>query len=413
MPRRVVILGAGFVGLSVARELERHRDIAVTVVDRHNYMLFTPMLPEVSSGAIEPRHIAQPLRVALHKTAFELAEASGVDFQNRSITLENALPGRPASITYDALVIALGATTSTHGVPGAAAHSFALATIDDAVALRAQTIRMFETGAPSADVGERRRALTFVIVGGGFNGVEAAGEVRGYLRSIQRFYPGVQRDDVRVVLVAGGNRLLEQLPAPFGKRANEMLARRGIEIVMDDDVAAVDAGGLTLKSGARYESRTIVWSAGVRPSPLVEKLDVRQSEHHAVVVNADLSVPNRSHVWAAGDCAQIPKPGGGHYAQTAQDAIREAPLLARNIRAALHGRRTRAFRYRSPGMMASLGDRQGLADIGPGAMLSGFPAWLLWRAYYLWRLPGFARKTRVALDWTLALFFRGEIASIG
>lgn len=410
--KRVVILGAGFAGMSLARRLEQRRDLDVTVIDRNDYTLFTPMLPEVASGSIEPRHIAQPLRVALRRAKFIIGAVTDVDLVQRAVSLEGTLDGTPRRVAFDSLVIALGAATSTHGIPGADDHSFALKTVKDATALRSHIIRMLETAVSTDDCEDRRRALTFVVVGGGFTGVEAAGELRGYLRSVRRFYPGIRSREIRLVLVGGAPRLLEQLPKRFGSRAQRIFARRKIEVVLNDDVAAVDAGGLTLKSGQRYESRTVVWSAGVRPAPLIEKLAIDQSAHHAVVVNPDFSVPGHTGVWAIGDCAQIPKRRGGFYPQTAQDAVREGPLLAHNIVAALRGRPTRTFHYRSPGMMASLGQREGLADLGPGVLLDGMPAWLLWRAYYLTHLPGAARKLRVALDWTIGFFFHGDIASI-
>ncbi len=411
-PKRIVILGAGFAGMSLAHRLEQRRDVDVTIVDRNDYTLFTPMLPEVASGSIEPRHIAQPLRVALRRAKFIIGDVTEVDLAQRAISLNGTLDGAPRRVAFDSLVLALGATSSTHGVPGADGHSFALKTVEDATALRSHIIRMLETAVSTADGDERRRALTFVVVGGGFTGVEAAGELRGYLRSVRRFYPGIRSREIRLVLVAGVPRLLEQLPKRFGSRAQRMFGQRKIEVLLNDDVAAVDAGGLTLKSGKRYESRTIVWSAGVRPAPLIETLALEQSKHHAVVVNPDFSVPGHEGVWAIGDCAQIPKRRGGFYPQTAQDAVREGPLLARNIVAALRGRKTRAFRYRSPGMMASLGHREGLADLGPGVLLGGMPAWLLWRGYYLTHLPGASRKIRVALDWIIGFFFRGDIATI-
>ncbi len=321
-------------------------------------------------------------------------------------------PARRPRLGYDQLVIALGAVSSTHGIPGAQAHTFGLKTLADAIRLRDQLIRSLEAAAVSRDDAERGRLLTVAVVGGGFTGVEAAGELLAYLRAAAREYRVLAADSLRVVLVAGGARILEQLPARFGSRAQAMLAERGIEIVLGDEVASVDAGGLTLKSGRRFESKTVVWSAGVRVPELVENLDLPHSEHHAIQTNADFSVAGRPGVWALGDCASVPKPGGGWYPQTAQAAVREGALLARNIDAVLRGRSTRPFRYRNKGMMASLGAREGLAELPGGRMLAGFAAWLLWRGYYLWRLPGAARKTRVALDWTLSLPFPEDIASI-
>lgn len=408
---RVVILGGGFAGLATARALERRGDVAVTLVSRDNYSAFTPMLPEVASGAIESRHIAQPLRVALRASTFELGEIEGVDFERKRVRIGEAIDRSTREVPYDALVIALGATTSTHHIPGASAHSYALGTLEDAKRLRRATIDALEFAAPSTDRSRRREALTFVVVGGGFTGVEAVGELQAYLRRIRRYYPGVAWSDLRVVLVSGSDELLGQLPAHFGTRAKAMLAKRGIEIVLGDEVASVDAGGLTLKSGTRIGSRTVLWSAGVRPVPAIERFDVAKSKTHAIAVGSDFAVPGREFVWALGDCASIPKPGGGTYPQTAQDAVREGALLARNVVAALAGRDQRSFRYKSPGMMASLGDREGLADLWPGITLAGFPAWVLWRAYYLWQLPGLKKKIRVALDWILNLPFPGDIAS--
>lgn len=415
MPQRVVILGAGFAGSTVARRLEprvRASELDVTLVNRENYLLFTPMLPEVSSGAIEPRHIAPPLRALLRKARFELGEVEGVDFERRAVTVHNPKTGRRTELSYDQLVVALGAQTSTHGVPGAETHTFPLKTLDDAIALRRETICALEAAATLSDERERKRYLTFVFVGGGFTGVEAAGEMLGFLRSIAHFYPHCETGDLRVVLVAGGSALLPQLPASLGAGAATMLAQRGVEIVFDDNAAAVDGGGLTLASGKRYESKTIVWSAGITTSRLVAELDLDHSKHGAIVVRPDLSVPKHRGVWALGDCAQVPKPGGGFYPQTAQHAVREAPLLARNVLAAVRGRKTKPFAYKTLGMMASIGGREGLADLRDKLTLRGLPAWLLWRAYYLSQLPGLQRKTCVALDWALSLIFPSDITSV-
>jgi NADH dehydrogenase len=413
--QRIVILGGGFAGMNVARALERgaRRDeVAVTVVNRENYMLFTPMLPEVASGSIEPRHIAPSLRSVLPKSVFELGDATAVDFAKRAVTVRKRRSGETVTLPFDQLVLALGSESSTDGVPGAQAHTFPLETLQDAVNLRDVAITSLENAATSDDEAERRGLTTFVVVGGGFTGVEAAGELLAYLRVSARFYPTIAAQSIRVVLVAGSDRLLEQLPPALGTQAQRMLGARGVEIVLSDEAASVDAGGITLASRTRFESRCVIWSAGVRPATLAERLGVPHAKHEAIAVNPDLSVKDMPGVWALGDCADVPKPGGGAYPRTAQHAVREAKLLARNMLAKLRGRRTKPFAYRSLGMMASLGAHQGLGLLGGRFALSGLPAWLLWRAYYLWQLPGTDRKARVGIDWGLDFPFPSDIASV-
>jgi NADH dehydrogenase len=415
MPTRVVILGGGFAGLNVARHLERlarRGELDVTIVNRENHTLFTPMLPEVSSGSIEPRHIAPPLRAVLRRTQFELGEITQVDLAARTVTVERRSEQAAIRLPYDQLVIALGAESSTHGVTGAREHAFPLTTLQDAVTLRNVVITALETAATLADDDERRRLTTFVVVGGGFTGVEAAGELLDFLRSAARFYPRIAVSDLRVTLIAGANRLLGELPVPMGLAAQRMLRKRGVEIVFDDHAARVDAQSVTLASGARVESRCVVWSAGVAPSALAASLALDHAAHHALSVNADLSVVNAPGIWALGDCAHVPAPGGGAYPPTAQHAVREAERLARNLIARVRGGSTQPYRYRSRGMMASLGAREGLALLGSRAIISGLPAWLLWRAYYLLQLPGRDRRLRVLLDWTLALRFPEDISTI-
>jgi NADH dehydrogenase len=416
MPQRIVILGAGFGGMNVARHLERladkNDDLVVTIVNRENYMLFAPMLPEVSSGSVEPRHIAPPVRAILHKTAFELGIVTNVDFEKRTMTLERCDGDGVAALSFDHLVVALGSENSTHGVPGAAEHSLPLKTLADAIALRDVTITALENAASTADAAARARLTTFVVVGGGFTGVEVAGELRAFLRRAAKSYPRIATDDVRVILIVGSDRLLEQLPRNVGTRALRMLARRGIEIVLADEVASVDENGISLASGKRYEARCVVWSAGDRPSPLAAQLALPHSKHHAIRVNADLSVVGSFGAWALGDCAEIPTPRGGTYPQTAQHAVHEARCLAENLMATVRGRPTRPYAYRTRGMMASLGAHEGLAEFGNRVTIGGLAGWLLWRAYYLSQLPGNSRKARVMLDWALDLPFPEDIASV-
>ncbi|MDQ2817578.1 MAG: SDR family oxidoreductase [Candidatus Eremiobacteraeota bacterium] len=411
---RVAILGGGFAGLAVARELERRNARSrcdVTLVNAENYTLYTPMLPEVATGSIESRHIVEPIRAALKSTRFIMGEVESIDLRGRSVRVRRPLNGVSEDIRFDQLVLALGATTSTLGVPGVAQHTIALKTLDDGIRLRNEVIKTLETAATTDSEPERERLLTFVIVGGGFTGVEAAGELLAFLHDIKRFYPSLKSIAARVVLIEAADQLLPQLPTKFGNAAKGQLQRRTIEVVTGEKVASADPRGIQLKSGKRYDAQVVVWSAGVKPSPTVGVLPVKLSRHGAVVVNRDLSVPEQVGVWALGDCAHIPKRNGGFYPPTAQHALREGQLLARNILATQSKRRTKPFVYRSPGMMASLGNRSALADVF-GRLVKGLPAWFLWRTYYLARLPGADRKARVASDWALALIFPRDIAQL-
>jgi NADH:ubiquinone reductase (H+-translocating) len=411
-PVRIVILGGGFAGIATAMRLERSlsaRAATIALISRDNYSLFTPMLPEVASGELEPRHVATPVRAQLRRTQFYLGELGDVDLDARTVAVRHPISGMVQTLDYDHLVFALGSVTSTFGLPGVAERSLPLKTLDDADRLRNHVVAMMELADVTADPVTRKRLLTFLFVGGGFTGVEAAGEMVDFLRSIGRFYRNVSRDEVSVVLVEGGKKLLPDLQEGMGEYAALALSRRRVEVLLGDMVNGLDAEGLRLASGKTIPAATVVWSAGVKPSPLIARLPL-ETARGAIVVNADMSVPGHPGVWAIGDCAAIPDPDGGRYPATAQHAIREGPALAGNIAATLRGVRTKPFAYRSLGMMASLGAHRGVAGLWNRFLVTGFPAWFIWRTYYLLRLPGWDRRVRVALDWTLDLVFPRDIA---
>jgi NADH:ubiquinone reductase (H+-translocating) len=410
----VVVLGGGFAGVSTVQELERRAPahVNVTLVNRENFFLFTPMLPEVASGSIDMRAIAQPLRASLRRTHFVLGEAHTIDVRARTVTVRHPVLQTESTIRYDHLVLALGSETSTLGVAGVEEHAYPLKTLPDAGRLRARIGGAFEAAAASNDRVERDRLLRFVIVGGGFTGVEAAGELDGYVRRLHRYYPLLNDLTPEVVIIEHEHRLLVELPSAFGKYAAASLRRREVRLELGEEVASVDAAGLTLKSGKRHESGTVIWTAGVEPAPIVKKLGLETSKHGALIVNADLSVPGIPGLWSAGDCARVPKPDGGEYAPLAQNAVHEGPLLARNVLAAIEGKPTTRFHYRRLGMMASLGHHDGIAQLPGNRKVTGLPAWLLWRAYYLTRLPGIPRKLHVAADWTLSGLFAPNIARL-
>lgn len=411
----VVILGGGFAGLSAARELQRRRkhvkDLRVTLVDKHNFMLFTPMLPEAATGSVEVEHITQPFRAMLRHVDFELGNVLGVDEAARQVHVQHPITHETRALAFDELVFALGSTGTTFGIEGVDRCTIALRSVADAERVRNAVIGAVEVAAQTIDIADRDRLLRFVIVGGGFTGVESAGELTAFLHSIVKYYR-IDERAIDVVLVQDESRLLPHLPERFGKYAARSLHDRGVRIMLEKRVESVDPNGVTLKGGERLESRTILWDAGVEPSPLVKQLGLKTSSHAAIEVQRDFSVPGHSHLWAIGDCAAVPKNNDGTYAPLAQNAVREGPLLARNVIARLRGRRTKPFRYKELGQMASLGNRQALAELPGGTMLAGTPAWLLWRTYYLSRLPGNSRRARVALDWTLGMVFPPELARL-
>jgi NADH dehydrogenase len=309
-------------------------------------------------------------------------------------------------------VIALGGVTSTFNLPGVADCTLPLKTLEDAGTLRNQVIATLELADIESDPVERKRLLTYVVIGGGYTGVETAGELIDFFRSITRFYRTVGFDDVSVVLIEGSQRLLPELPERMANYTKANLTRRGVTVILGEPVASADPRGIVLASGRRFESGTIVWSAGVRPAPLVSELPVEHARNGAIIVREDLSVPDRPGLWALGDCASIPNGRGGKYPPTAQHAIREGPIVANNIVATLRGRPTAVFRFASLGSMASLGARRGIAALPGNIVVTGFLAWIIWRGYYLSRLPGLDRKIRVALDWTLGLVFPRDIAEL-
>ena len=421
--RRIVILGGGFAGVAVAQRLEhrlRPEEASIALVSRENFTVFTPMLPEVSSGDLEPRHIATPVRAQLRRTTFVLGEITRIDLDARIIEAQHVITGAMTRLEYDHLVLALGSVTSTFGIPGVVEHTLPLKSLEDAETLRNRIIAALEQAVVTPPGPERERMLTFVIVGGGYTGCECAGELVDLFHSILPYYRPLQLADVRMVLIEAGQALLADLPPQMGRYTTRNLQRRKIEVMLGDGVTRIDAHAIALQSGRMIPAATVVWSAGVRPSPVLKDLPgLEHARNGGIVVRQDFVTVGRHDVWAIGDCAWIPtKPDaqqsdrGAWYPATAQHAIREGPALAENLVATLRGTPTKPFRFTALGTMASLGGRSAVAALPGGFVLTGFLAWVLWRTYYLARLPGIDRRLRVTIDWTLGLLFRRDIAEL-
>ncbi len=349
LPQRILILGAGFAGVATARKLERvlrPGEAEITIVGRDNFTLFTPMLPEVSAGGLETRHVVTPVRAQLRRASFVLGDVVEIDLDARAVNVQHSITGATMTLGYDQLVFALGSVTSTFGIPGVAEHALPLKSLEDAERLRNRVIASLELADVTTDPAERRRLLTYVIVGGGYTGAEGAGELIDLFRSITPFYTSIDPHDVRMVVIEAGPELLAGLPAAMGRYTAKNLVARGVELHLGDAVTSLDERAIRLASGTVIPTATVLWSAGVRPAPVIADLPLHHARNGGIVVERDMSVPGRPGLWALGDCAWIPmKAAGEWYPMTAQHAIREGPALAKNIAAVLRGRADDAVRF--------------------------------------------------------------------
>ena len=411
-PTRIVILGGGFGGIYTALRLERRlpRDgsVEVTLVNRDNFFLFTPMLHEVAASDLDLTHIVSPIRTLLSRTQLFTGEITGVDLDARRVTVAHGTDAHEHALEYDHLVLALGSTTNFFHLPGLEAHALCMKSLGDAIRVRNRLLGHLEEADGECSAAARQPLLTFVVAGGGFAGVETMAGINDFVREAIACYPRLGDASVRMVLVHGGHELLPELGDTLGTYARTKLAGRGVEVHTGVHVSGVTGSEVQLSNGMSIPSRFLVWTAGTAPHPLLGRLPL-PLERGRVVVDEAMRVADRPGVWALGDCAVVPNPRTGKpHPPTAQHAIRQGRVLADNIVAAMAGRAVRPFRFSTIGQLAAIGRRTGVARVF-GLTFSGFPAWWLWRTVYLLKLPRFDRKVRVALDWTLDLFFRKDL----
>jgi NADH dehydrogenase len=409
---RVVILGGGFGGVSAAQRLEeltaRGKRFQVTLISQSNYLLFTPMLAEVASSALQAQHISTPVRAACPHTIHVRGTVEAIDPESATIRVLSGADLPSKTLSYDHLVLALGSVPAYHGLPGMGGHSFSLKSLEDATRLRNHVLATLERADVETNPGDKARLLTFVVIGGGFAGAEIIAELFDLVHGVLHYYPWIDPDDLRFVLVHSRDRILPELGPRLGDYSLRKLQARGIEFALGQRAAAADKSSLTLESGELIETHTIVWTAGNRPHPLLESVSNTLDRRGALVTDSRLRVDGTKNIWAVGDCAHIPDMHGQPYPPTAQHALREGRLAAENIVATVHKRRLKRFHYRTLGLLVALGHQTGAAEI-LGVRFSGLLAWLLWRGLYLSKLPGLERKIRVSLDWILDLFFSRDI----
>src|SRR5689334_16616640 len=403
----ILILGGGFGGLYTAlyldKTLARHPDVEITLVNRDNFFLFTPMLHEVAASDLDITNIVSPVRKLVSDVEFFDGDVESVDLPGQTVTVSHG-DGHRHELPFDHLVIAPGSVTNFFGMPGLEERAITMKSLGDAIALRNHMIQQLEEAETECGAPDRDHLMTFVVAGGGFAGVETIAGMNDFVHQALRFYPHVPAEKVRMVLVHPGEVILPELSERLGRYAQRKLAARGVEIRAKTKVAAVTERGVRLSDGTQIDCGTIVWTAGTQPNPLVKTLPCK-TERGRLCVDDHLRVPEWPGVWAVGDCALIPDPlTGGFHPPTAQHAIRQGRVLARNILAALRGKPTRAFSFRTIGQLASLGRRTGVAQVF-GLQFSGFAAWWMWRTIYLMKLPRLEKRLRVALDWTWDLVF--------
>ncbi|MEV7674115.1 MULTISPECIES: NAD(P)/FAD-dependent oxidoreductase [unclassified Streptomyces] len=426
-PARILVVGGGYVGMYTALRLQRQlraelRSGAaeIVVVTPEPYMTYQPFLPEAAAGSISPRHVVVPLRRVLDRCRILIGEVRSVDHARRTATLSTLATDEegtgPVELAYDELVIAPGSVSRTLPVPGLAEHGIGFKTVEEAIGLRNHVIEQMDIASSTRDPAIRDAALTFVFVGGGYAGVEALAELEDMARYTARYYHNIKPADLRWVLVEAADRILPEVGGTMGRYAVRELRARNVDVRLGTRLDSCEDRVAVLSDGTRLPTRTVVWTAGVRPAPLLAATDLPLDARGRIRCTARLSVEGVAHAWAAGDAAAVPDvtsgEPGGECAPNAQHAVRQARVLAENITASLRGQPLKEYAHAYAGSVASLGLHKGVAHVY-GRKLKGYPAWFMHRAYHLSRVPTFNRKARVLAEWTLSGLFKREIVSLG
>lgn len=419
--RHILIAGGGYVGLYTAFHLQRRLRkelrsgaVKITVVDPRSYMTYQPFLPEAAAGSLEPRHVVVSLRRVLPRV--EVITGRVTEIRHADKTARIAPKGaEPYDVTYDDLVVALGSVARTLPIPGLAEEGIGFKQVEEAILLRNHVLDRLHLAASTPDEAARRRALTFVFVGGGYAGVEALAELEDMARYACRYVDKVEPSDMRWILVEASDRILPEVGAAMGRYTVRQLRKRGIDVRLETLLNSCTGGKVELSDGTEFESDTIVWTAGVKANPVLSDTDLPRDDKGRIPCHADLRIEGVEDAWAAGDVAAVPDlvAGPGQLCSpSAQHAVRQAMRLGQNLAAAIRGEPTKDYRHRHAGSLASLGLGKGVAQIY-GIRVRGPIAWFLHRTYHVSRMPTTNRKIRIILDWTLALFFRREIVSLG
>jgi NADH:ubiquinone reductase (H+-translocating) len=424
---RILVVGGGYVGMYTALRLQRNLkqelrrgEAEITVVTPDPYMTYQPFLPEAAAGAISPRHVVVPLRRVLYGCHVVIGEVQTIDHAKRTATLTTLATEEegagPEQLRYDELVLAPGSIARTLPIPGLAEHAVGFKSVEEAIGLRNHVIEQMDIASSTRDLEIRDAALTFVFVGGGFAGVEALAELEDMARYATRYYHNVAPEDMKWILVEASDRILPEVGEEMGRYTVTELRRRNIDVRLETRLESCADRVAVLSDGARFPTRTVVWTAGVKPHPLIAATDLPRNGRGRLLCTPQLTIDGTTHAWAAGDAAAVPDvtaaEPGRETAPNAQHAVRQARLLGDNLAHSLRGEPLETYSHRYVGSVASLGLHKGVAHVY-GRKLKGYPAWFMHRVYHLSRVPTFNRKARVLAEWTLSGLFKREIVSLG
>jgi len=409
--KNLIIIGGGFAGVQLAASLEKKlpSEWTIYLLSKTNFVTYNPLLPEVVGASVLPGHVQAPIRLMVKRTRIRMVTIDRIDFENRKVFYHNNEPGE---LEFDQLVFASGVAANMGIMEGLEQHALPLKTVGDALYIRNAIVERLEQATIHPDP-ERRKALTsFVIIGGGFSGVEVAGEMEDFLSSAVRFYKNVKREDCRITLLHSSGCLLPELSKKLGEKVNKIFTKRNIDVRLNTRASKIENEKVILSTGEEINGATIVCTIGTAPHSFSQNCDL-PLERGKIITNPDMSVEGVKGVWALGDCALVPNAFDGKLSPpTAQFADRQGKVLAKNIIAALANKKTKPFSYKPAGMLASTGHNSAVAEIY-GFRISGFIAFLMWRAIYLSKVPTFSRKMRLFLEWSWAMFFPPDIAHLG
>lgn len=408
----IVIIGGGFAGVYTARAIERMlpADVPIVLFARENHVVFTPLLGNVVGASINPMHVVWPIRQMLRRVNCRTAAVTEIDLKHQCVHYQTAA-NMPAVEKYSHLILACGSTVKLDIVPGMSAHGWPLKTMGDALVLRNHLIEILEQAQVEPDPEHRKKLLSVVVIGGGFSGVEVAGEINDLLHASSQYYSEVPPADIRVTLLHRGSRLLPELPESLGEFAQTKMMARGIDVRLKSEAAAVTERAVMLKGGGEISASTVVCTIGSAPNPLLCDTGLPM-EKNRLKVGGDFRCEGFENVWALGDCALVPN---GYDQQpsppTAQFAVREAKWLAKNLRSIQRGKPMAPFYFKPLGAFASIGSRRAVG-MAFGLRFSGLPAWFLWRGIYLSKMPTLARKLQIAFDWFWQMLFPRDIVQL-